>query len=83
MFYSYRYCFGDNRYIDELIENLSKEPDQFKEKRYLNISELGAGGLLVMCALFYPLVRHRAKNRTMKFDLFMWANFAFLLSFLI
>lgn len=71
MFYSYRYCFGDNRYIDELIENLSKEPDQFKEKRYLNISELGAGWLLVMYALFYPLVRHRAKNRTMKFDLFM------------
>ncbi|ERB64191.1 hypothetical protein N779_16735 [Vibrio coralliilyticus OCN008] len=32
MFYSYRYCFGDQRYIDELIGNLSKEPETFKAK---------------------------------------------------
>lgn len=83
MFYSYRYCFGDQRYIYELIDNLSKEPETFKEKWYLNTSGLGAGGLFVMYALIYPLVRHRAKKRTMKFDLFMWANFVFLLNFII
>ena len=74
---------SDQRYIDELIDNLSKEPEQFKEKWYLNTSGLGAGGLFVMYAFFYPLVRYRAKKRTMKFDFFMWANFTFLLSFLI
>ncbi|AXN34781.1 hypothetical protein ADU60_16210 (plasmid) [Vibrio coralliilyticus] len=83
MFYSYRYCFGDQRYIDELIGNLSKEPETFKAKWYLNTSGLGAGGLFVMYAFLYPLLRHRAKKRTMKFDVFMWANFAFLLSFVI
>ncbi|WP_240478202.1 hypothetical protein [Vibrio neptunius] len=80
MFYSYRYCFGEQRYIDELIGNLSKQPQTFKAKWYLNTSGLGAGGLFVIYALLYPLVRHRAKKRTLKFDLFMWANFAFLFS---
>ena len=83
MFFLYRYGMGSDRikYVDELIGNLSSDPDKFKIKYWYCIYPHVSSGLFWIYALFYPVVRHRGKNRTLKFDIVMWLNFLFLLSF--
>ena len=83
MFFLHRYGFGSNRlkYVNELIGNLSSDPDKFKIKYWYCIYPHASGGLFWIYALFYPLVRHRGKNRTLKFDIVMWLNFLFYFDF--
>ena len=83
MFFLQRYGLGSDRlkYVDELIGNLSSDPERFKVKYYYCLWPSSSGGLFVMYAFFYTLVRHRGKNRTLKFDIIMWLNFFFFFSF--
>ena len=83
MFFLQRYGLGSDRlrYVDELIGNLSSDPERFKVKHYRYLWPSASGGLFVMYAFFYPLVRHRGKNRTLKFDIVMWLNFLFYFAF--
>ena len=83
MFFMYRYGIGSDRSkdVDEVIGNLSSDPDKFKIKYWYCIYPHVSSGLFWIYALFYPLVRHRGKNRTLKFDIVMWLNFLFYFDF--
>ena len=83
MFFLHRYGFGSDRlkYVDELSGNLSSDPEKFKIKYYYCLWPSASGGFFLNYALFYPLVRHRGKNRTLKFDIVMWLNFLFYFDF--
>ena len=64
-------------YIDKpralnMIDNFSKNPSLMKQNVALKIC--AGGGALVFYSLIYPLCRHRRKNKSLSFDLFMWMN---------
>ena len=83
MFFLHRYGLGSNRlkYVNELVDNVSSDPERFKVKHYRYLWPSASGGLFVLCALVYPLIRHKGKNRTLKFDIVMWLNFLFYFDF--
>ena len=66
------YFFGDESLALNLIDNLSKKTSWVKQNIALRV---GAGGaFLIIYSLIYPLCRHRRKNKSLSFDLFMWIN---------
>ncbi len=69
------YCYGDKSLALNLIDNLSKKPSTAKKNIVLQIG--GGGAFLLLYSLIYPLCRHRRKNKSLSFDLFMWANWLF------
>lgn len=72
MYHIYMYCYGDKSLAPNLIDNLSKNPSWVKQNIALQI---GAGGaFLLIYSVTYPLCRHRRKNKSLSFDLFMWMN---------
>lgn len=71
------YSLGDKKNINQLVDDLAKEPEMFKKKHYISMVSIGAGGLFSYFCLIYPLIRHRRKNKKITFDLFMWLNWIF------
>ena len=66
------YCHGDKSLAPNLINNLSKNPSRVKQNIALQIG--GGGAFLAIYSLIYPFCRHRRKNKSLSFDLFMWMN---------
>ena len=61
-------------YIDKpralnMIDNFSKKPSFVKQNVAFQIG--AGGGFLLLYSLIYPLCRHRRKNKSLSFDLFM------------
>lgn len=71
------YSLGDKKNINQLVDDLAKEPETFKNKHYISMVSIGAGGLFSYFCLIYPFIRHRRKNKKITFDLFMWLNWVF------
>ena len=71
------YSLGDKKNINQLVDDLAKEPEIFKKKHYISMVSIGAGGLFSYFCLIYPFIRHRRKNKKITFDLFMWLNWVF------
>ncbi|CED57669.1 membrane protein [Aliivibrio wodanis] len=71
------YSLGDKKHINQLVNDLAKEPETFKKKHYISMVSIGAGGLFSYFCLIYPFIRHRRKNKKITFDLFMWLNWVF------
>lgn len=71
------YSLGDKKHINQLVDDLAKEPEMFKKKHYISMVSIGAGGLFSYFCLIYPFIRHRRKNKKITFDLFMWLNWVF------
>ncbi len=70
------YCYGDKSLALNLIDNLSKKPSVAKKNIALKIG--AGGGVLVIYSFIYPFIRYRRrKNKSLSFDLFMWANWLF------
>ncbi len=76
-FQSLIYSFGDRKHVNYLVDNLAKEPKIFKEKHYVSMVSIGAGGLLIIFGLVYPFIRHRRRDKKLSFDVFMWLNWIF------
>lgn len=74
------YCYGDKTLALNLIDNLSKNPSQSKKNVSLQIG--AAGGFLIIYSFIYPFCRHRRKNKSLSFDLFMWSNWLLSMSFI-
>ncbi|MGR6831990.1 hypothetical protein [Aliivibrio wodanis] len=71
------YSLGDKKHINQLVDDLAKEPETFKKKHYISMVSIGAGGLFSYFCFIYPFIRHRRKNKKITFDLFMWLNWIF------
>jgi len=74
------YSLGDKKYINQLVDNLAKEPESFKSKNYIAMNSMGAGGLFLYFCLVYPLVRHRRREKKCSFDVFMFLNWLFFIT---
>lgn len=75
------YSLGDKKHINQLVDDLAKEPRIFKKKHYISMVSIGAGGLFSYFCIVYPFIRHRRRNKKVTFDLFMWLNWlCFMLS---
>ena len=71
------YCYGDKTLALNLIDNLSKNPSQSKKNIGLQVG--ASGGFLLIYSCIYPFCRHRRKDRSLSFDLFMWTNWLWLM----
>ncbi|PQJ85046.1 hypothetical protein [Aliivibrio sifiae] len=71
------YSLGDKKNINQLVDDLAKEPETFKKKHYISMVSIGAGGLFSYFCFIYPFIRYRRKNKKITFDLFMWLNWIF------
>lgn len=71
------YSLGDKKHINQLVDDLAKEPEIFKKKHYISMVSIGAGGLFSYFCIVYPFIRHRRRNKKITFDLFMWLNWVF------
>ncbi|MUL10832.1 hypothetical protein GNP59_13190 [Aliivibrio fischeri] len=76
-YYLVVYSLGDKQHINQLVDDLVKEPETFKNKHYISMVSIGAGGLFSYFCFIYPFIRHRRKNKKITFDLFMWLNWVF------
>lgn len=74
------YSLGDKKHINQLVDNLAKEPESFKSKNYIAMNSMGAGGLFLYFCLVYPLVRHRRREKKCSFDVFMFLNWLFFIT---
>ncbi len=79
MYHFVCYCKGDKSLALNLIDNLSKNPNAMKENIALKIG--AGGGALIAYSCIYPFCRHRRKDKSLSFDLFMWTNWLWLMSF--
>ncbi|WP_075477916.1 hypothetical protein [Moritella viscosa] len=75
MYHFVCYCKGDKSLALDLIDNLSKNPSAQKKNPALQVG--AGGGILFMYSCIYPFCRHRRKNKSLSFDLFMWTNWLF------
>lgn len=73
-------AFGDRKHVNKLIDDLAKNPEEFKEKKILATEGMGASGLLLVFSAIYPFIRHRRRNRSWRFDLFMLLNWLYLVT---
>ncbi len=71
------YSLGDKKHINQLVDNLAKEPKSFKDKNYIAMNSMAAGGLFSYFCLVYPLVRHRRREKKCSSDIFMFLNWLF------
>lgn len=71
------YSLGDKKHINQLVDNLAKEPESFKRLNYIAMNSMGAGGLFSYFCLVYPLVRHRRREKNCFSDVFMFLNWLF------
>lgn len=76
------YSLGDKKHINQLVDNLAKEPESFKSKNYIAMNSMGAGGLFSYFCLVYPLVRHRRREKNCSSDVFMFLNWLFFMTVL-
>ena len=76
------YSLGEKKHINQLVDNLAKEPESFKEKNNIAMNSIGAGGLFSYFCLVYPLVRHRRKTKKRSSDVFMFLNWLFFMTVL-
>ncbi|HHC7270921.1 TPA: hypothetical protein ACN30M_004786 [Vibrio parahaemolyticus] len=76
------YSLGDKKRINQLVDNLAKEPESFKSKNYIAMNSMGAGGLFSYFCLVYPFVRHRRREKKWSSDIFMCLNWLFFMTVL-
>ncbi|ERB64190.1 hypothetical protein N779_16730 [Vibrio coralliilyticus OCN008] len=76
------YSLGDKKHINQLVDNLAKEPESFKSKNYIAMNSMGAGGLFSYFCLVYPFVRHRRREKKWSSDVFMCLNWLFFMTVL-
>ncbi|MFW7525447.1 hypothetical protein ACODM8_15110 [Vibrio ostreicida] len=74
------YSLGDKKHINQLVDNLAKEPESFKSKNYIAMNSMGAGGLFSYFCVVYPLVRHRRREKKCSSDIFMCINWLFFMT---
>ncbi|WP_245798202.1 hypothetical protein [Vibrio ostreicida] len=74
------YSLGDKKHINQLVDNLAKEPESFKSKNYIAMNSMGAGALFSYFCMVYPLVRHRRREKKCSSDIFMCLNWLFFMT---
>ncbi len=75
------YSVGDRKHINQLVNNLTSDPNKFKQRHYLAMRGIGSGGILTMFSLVYPFIRSRRRQKKWTFDFFMWLNHLLFISF--
>ncbi|MDA0116910.1 hypothetical protein [Vibrio sp. T11.5] len=76
------YSLGDKKHINQLVDNLAKEPQRFKSINDIAMNSVGAGGLFSYFCLIYPFIRHRRREKKRSFDVFMGLNWVFFMTIL-
>lgn len=73
-YHAITYAVGNRKHINKLVDVLAKNPEEFKQKKHISMATIGAGGIFILFCLKYPFIRHRRRNKTWAFDLFMQTN---------
>jgi hypothetical protein len=74
------YSLGDKKHVNDLVDNLAKNPEKFKKKNNIAMVSIGAGGVFSYFCLVYPFVRHRRRNKKFLNDMFMTLNWLFFMA---